>query len=334
MTIPFLGIDVSKRKLDCALLLDGKVLEKSCDNSPSGFKQLFDWLAKRKVTQVHLCVEATGGFQDKVAVVFFEAGHAVSVLNPAVVHAFSLQRLARSKTDRIDARLIAEYASRNAMDLRLWEPPPREFTELRDLVNRRQALVAMRTQETNRLKMESGGPVVDDMVKKHLTFLEAQIVEVEKAIRDHVDRHPGLKAQHDLLVSIPGIGEHTAALFLAEVGAKLREMSGPKQLVRHAGLDIRRRESGSSVRGRPRMSKVGNSRLRTALFMPAQAAMRFNPVVAAMNERMKEALKAPMVRVGAAMRKLLHLMYGVLKTGRPFNEAHAAPILAGALTPT
>ena len=330
MATYFLGIDVSKKKLDCALLLDGKLLDKSCDNSPSGFKQLLEWLAKRKVERVHACVEATGGFEEKVALALFEAGHAVSVLNPLSVHSFAKQRLTRSKTDRIDARTIAEYASRNAADLRLWEPPPKELTELRDLVNRRQALVEMKTQETNRLKMESGGPVVDEMVRKHLGFLEDQIAQVEAAIRNHIDRHPGLKAQKDLLVSIPGIADQTAALFLAEVGAKLSGMLSPKQLVRYCGMDISRRESGSSVRGRAHMSKVGNSRLRTGLYMPAKSAMRFNPIVVALDKRLVDDKKPYKLRVGAAMRKLLHLMFGVLKNQVPFDPAlaHASVPLA------
>jgi transposase len=323
MPVCFLGIDVSKKKIDCALLLDGKLLDKSCDNSPAGFGQLLEWLAKRKVERVHACVEATGGFEEQVATALYEAGHDVSVLNPFVVHAFAQQRLTRSKTDRIDARTIAEYASRNTADLRLWEPPPKELTDLRDLVNRRHALVAMKTQETNRLKMDSGGPVVDKMVRQHLDFLERQIAEVEEAIRDHIDRHPGLKAQKDLLVSIPGIGDQTAALFLAEVGSKLAAMSGPKPLVRYCGMDVCQRQSGTSVRGRDRMSKIGNRRLRTGMFMPATAAMRHNPVVAALNARLVEAKKPYKLRVGAAMRKLLHLMFGVLKTGRPFDPSHA-----------
>lgn len=319
MTVVYFGVDVGKKKLDCALLVNGKLLDKSCENSPAGFKQLFDWLTKKKVEKVHACLEATGGYEEKLARALFEAGHQVTVVNPLVIKAFATQRLTRTKTDVVDARTLAEYASRNAADLRLWEPPPRELSELRELVVRRQALVEMQTQETNRLKMESGGPTVDEMVRKHLGFLAAQIAEVEAAIRNHINKHPGLKAQKDLLVSIPGVGNQTAVMFLAEVGAKLQAMPSPKQLVRYCGMDVMHRESGSSVRGKPRMSKVGNSRLRTALFMPATTAMRYNPLVAALNERLLAEKKAYKVRVGASMRKLLHLMFGVLKTQKPFD---------------
>lgn len=324
MSTYYLGIDVSKRKLDCALLLEGKILEKACENSPAGLQTLLDWLAKRKVEQVHACLEATGGYEEAAATFLFQAGHTVSVLNPLVVHAFAKQRLTRSKTDELDARTIVEYASRNHQDLRAWQPPPKELTELRDLVSRRQALVDMKTQEGNRLVMASGGPTVDAMVRQHIGFLDAQIAEVEKAIHEHIDRHPGLKAQKDLLVSIPGIGDQTAALFLAEVADKLARFESAKQLVCYCGMDIRKRESGSSLHGRPRMSKVGNSRLRTALFMPARCAMRYNPLVKNQNERLIERGKAYKVRVGAAMRKLLHLMFGVLKSQKPFDPVLAA----------
>lgn len=323
MAIALLGIDVSKKKLDCALILGDKVLDKTCENSPKGFKELLDWLAKRKVEQVHACLEATGGFEEQVATALFQAGHLVSVLNPMSVHAFAQQRLTRSKTDRLDARTIAEYGKRNYDDLRPWQPPPKELTELRDLVNRRAALVEMKTQESNRLTSASGGPVVDEMVQRHIAFLEREIALVEAAIRDHIDRHPGLKSQHDLLVSIPGIGDQTAALFLAEVAAKLSWLSNAKQLVSYAGLDVRKRESGSSVRGRPKMSKVGNRKLRTALYMPAQSALRFNPLIKEADKRLKEEKRPYKVRVGAAMRRLLHQMFGVLKHASPFDPNYA-----------
>lgn len=319
MAIALLGIDVSKKKLDCALILEDKVLDKSCENSPKGFKELLEWLAKRKVEQVHACLEATGGFEEQVGTALFQAGHLVSVLNPMSVHAFAQQRLTRSKTDRIDARTIAEFAKRNYDDLRPWQPPPKELTELRDLVNRRSALVEMKTQESNRLQSASGGPIVDEMVERHITFLEREIALVEAAISDHIDKHPGLKAQRDLLVSIPGIGDQTAALCLAEVAAKLSWLKSAKQLVAYAGMDVRKRESGSSVRGKPRMSKVGSRKLRTALFMPAQSALRFNPVIKAADERLKQEKRPYKVRVGAAMRRLLHIIYGVLKHARPFT---------------
>jgi transposase len=304
--------------------LEGKLLDKSCDNTPSGFKDLLTWLAKRKVERVHVCMEATGGFEEAAATALFEAGHGVFVVNPASVHAFARQRLTRSKTDRIDARTLAEFGSRHHEDLRSWAPPPKELTELRDLVGRRQALVDMKTQETNRLSMASGGPQVDAMVRRHVSFLENEIAEIEALIRDHIDRHPGLKAQRDLLVSIPGIGDQTAAMFLAEVAAKLEGMVSVRQLVCYCGMDVRRFESGSSVRGRPRMSKVGNRRLRTALFMPALVAMHHNPVIKAFNERLLAKEKPHKVRVGAAMRKLLHMIYGVLKHRQPFNPGLAA----------
>lgn len=323
MAIALLGIDVSKKKLDCALLVEDKILDKACDNSPKGFKDLLDWLAKRKVDQVHVCVEATGGFEEKVATALFEAGHLVSVLNPLSIHSFAKQRLTRSKTDRIDARTIAEYAKRNYDDLRAWQPPPKELTELRDLVNRRQALVEMKTQETNRLKSASGGPIVDEMVERHIVFLEREIALVEAAIDDHIDKHPGLKIQRDLLVTIPGIGDHTAALFLAEVAGKLTWLEHAKQLVCYAGMDVRKRESGSSVRGRPHMSKMGNQRLRSALYMPAKAALRFNPIIKAADKRLVEENRPYKVRLGAAMRRLLHQMFGVLKNARPFDPTYA-----------
>ena len=137
-------------------------------------------------------------------------------------------------------------------------------------------------------------------------------------IRSHIDSHPGLKGQRDLLLSIPGIGETTAAKLLAEImDVKLYESA--RQLAAFAGLAPRPHESGSSVRRKARLSKSGAPRLRKALYFPAVVAMRHNPYVRAMSERLKERGKCPMQVIGAAMRKLIHIAYGVLKSGRPFD---------------
>jgi transposase len=324
MTLSILGIDVSKKKLDCTLILDGKLLYKSCENTEKGFAELLKWLKARKIARVHAALEATGGYEEGAAQALFKADHVVSVLNPLSVHNFAKQRLTRSKTDKIDAQTIAEYAKRNLEDLPVWQPPAKELTELRDLVNRRHALVEMQTQETNRLKSASGGPTVDQMVQDHLAYLAKQIDEVEKAIRDHIDRHPGLKTQAELLESIPGVGTQTAALFLAEIGPKLSWLRHAKQLVAYCGMDIRRHESGSSVWSRPRMSKMGNKRMRAGLYMPAMTAMQHNENISVRNERLKAEGKPHKLRVGAAMRKLLHQMFGVLTNGQPYDPAYTA----------
>jgi transposase len=137
-------------------------------------------------------------------------------------------------------------------------------------------------------------------------------------IKDHIDQNPSLKQQRDLLSSIPGIGELTAAKVLAEI-VDIKLYSSARQVAAFAGLVPRHNQSGSSVRGRPRLCKVGTARLRKAMYFPAIVATQHNPTIKALSQRLRDRGKCPMQIIGASMRKLIHIVYGVLKSGRPFN---------------
>jgi transposase len=147
---------------------------------------------------------------------------------------------------------------------------------------------------------------------------------LKEQIRDHIDGHPGLRKQARLLETIPGVGEATIAQLLAVVG-DLARFKSARQLAAFLGLTPRQHQSGSSVRGKTRMAKMGHAQLRKALFFPAIVATRFNPLVRAFAQRLAQAGKPKMAIVGAAMRKLVHIIFGVLKSGRPFDPTmHAA----------
>jgi len=174
-----------------------------------------------------------------------------------------------------------------------------------------------------------------------LAVLEAQIASVEAQIRDHIDSHPDLKEQSELLTSIPGIGEATAAALLAELGEAPAERFGSAhQATAFCGLVPRLPTSGPSVRGRSVLCKMGGGRLRKALYFPALSALRFNPAIRAMAERLRAAGKSGYPRctwvmavVGAAMRKLVHLAFGVLKTGKPFDPVWGISTAISPATP-
>ena len=137
-------------------------------------------------------------------------------------------------------------------------------------------------------------------------------------IREHIDNHPDLKRQSELLDSIPGVGQTTAALFLAEI-VDIRQYKSARQVAAFAGLVPRERRSGTSVRGKVRLSKIGNARLKKALYFPAITALRCSEFFKQWASGMRERGKCKMSVIGAAMRKLIHLAYGVLKTGKPFD---------------
>ena len=316
-----LGIDIAKAKFQVALLLpDGKRRHKTCPNTPGGFEQLADWLARQQVRRVHAGLEATGTYGDALATWLHDAGHRVSVVNPAIIHAYARTQLARSKTDRLDAELIARFTATQQPPA--WTPPAPEIRQLQALVRRLDALQGMRAQEANRLAAGVRVAEVQASIEAVIATLDTHIAHVRTLIQEHLDQHPGLRAQRDLLTTIPGIGEATAAILIAELFDK--RYSSARQAAAFAGLVPRLTESGT-LRRRSRLSKIGPGRLRKALYFPAVTALRWNPTIRALRTRLHAAGKQPMVIVGAAMRKLIHLAYGVLKTGRAYEPTCAHP---------
>jgi transposase len=308
-----LGIDVGKHKLHVALLFPGKK-PKAIANTPEGHQTLLQWLQQQKANQVHACLEATSTYGEAVAEVLHEAEHRVSIVNPARIGGFAKSELTRTKTDKVDAALITRFCA--AIRPSLWTPPPTAVKQLQALVRRLEALKAMQQQELNRL--ETATTQVIPFIEEHLKYLKQDIQRMEQLIKDHFDQHPDLKQQRDLLTSIPGIAQTTASLLLAEI-VSWKAFESAKQLAAYIGLTPQERTSGSSVRGRPQLSRTGSGRLRKALYMPAVVAKRHNPTVRVFCERLAGRGKTTMQIVGAAMRKLAHIVYGVLKSNRPFD---------------
>ncbi len=311
-----LGIDISKSKFDVALLRDDEYRLAGFSNDATGFVKLRKWLKKRKVEQLHACMEATGRYGDDLALFLHEAGYQVSVVNPARIQAYGTSRLKRNKTDKEDAKLIAHFCWTQSPAL--WTPPSVAQQELQAMVRQLDAMKTMRQQERNRLHAGIPSVIVRETVETHIAFIDQQIDQLTQRIHDHIHQHPDLKKQQELLTSIPGIADLTAAKLLAEIPS-LERFDGAPQLAAYAGLTPRKHQSGSSVFRRGRMSKTGNAHLRRALYMPALVALRWNPIVQVFAERLRQRGKHKMVIVGAVMRKLLHIVYGVLKTGRPFD---------------
>ena len=321
MTFSIIGIDISKLKFDlCLLRENGKLKHKVFPNTPSGFSQLSAWLAQQRVELVHACLEATGTYGEALALYLCEAGHQVSIINPAVIKAYAQSHLSRTKTDKVDATLIARFCQERKPPA--WTPPAREVRELQALVRRLEALLEMHQMEVNRLEAGVTAELVRESLTEHIAYLTEEITRTTALIRQHIDQHPTLREQRELLVSIPGIGETTAAKLLAEM-LDVKLYQSARQLAAFAGLVPRLHESGSSIKRKARLSKMGAPRLRKALYFPAIAAIKYNPYIKAMSVRLKERGLCPMQIIGAAMRKLVHLAYGVLKSGRPFDPSLA-----------
>lgn len=315
----YLGIDISKSNFHAALLEGEKSHGKSFPNNPKGFEQLDVWLKNRKIDVAYACMESTGPYAEALATHIADRGHKVSIVNPARVKGFARGELLRTKTDAVDAALIARFCK--AMQPDPWLPPAPEIRELQGLVRRLESLKQARQQECNRAEMPGVVAPVAQSIAAHVAHLDQQIVALEKEIRSHIDRHPGLRQQRDLLITIPGIGEKTVATLLSEL-PDVEHFQSAKEVAAYAGLSVHHYESGTSIHRKSRLSKCGNPKLRNALFYPAMVAMRYNPIVLAFARHLAAAKKRKMVIVGAAMRKLLHIVFGVLKSGRPFNPHH------------
>jgi transposase len=314
MSEPILGVDIAKRKFDAALLINGKLKHKVFTNNQEGLETLLAWLHKQNVDHVHVCLEASSTYGDELATSMHDAGHAVSIVNPARIKGFAQSELMRTKNDKVDASLIARFCL--AMHPEPWTPAPPEMRRLQSLVRRIDTFISMRTQEMNRIDVSHES--IRSSLMNHIAYLDKEIEGLRKQIAAQITDDPNLTAKRDLLKSIPGIGEATIAAILAELHM-FEGCDKVEKVVAFIGLAPRQFISGSSIKGKPRLSKIGHARLRKALYMPALVSIQFNPIIQTFYHRLKGKGKNGKVVVCAIMRKLVHLIFGILKSGKPFD---------------
>jgi transposase len=317
----YLGVDVSKLKLDCMLLdsTTGKVKSKSLANKSEGFKQLLEWLAKNKAPKPFVVMEPTGVYHEPAALALTDSGLTLSLVNPAQLRQFAQGLGVKTKTDKADSMVLARFGATQKPPA--WEPPSQSARSLKALLARRDAVTDDLQRERNRLEavdFEGSPEVVKNSIDRSIAFLEAALAQLDLMIKDHIDSDPDLRGKKELLKTIPGVGDQVSNNMTALFAAKTFESA--EQLAAYLGLVPVQWESGSSVRGRPRLSKAGPARLRKLLYFPAVSARQWNPHIKAFGERLLAKGKSPMSVVCACMRKLVHLCFGVVHTGRPYDE--------------
>jgi len=322
MSVRVLGIDIAKQKFDVALLLDGKTKHKTCKNTAEGFEILMIWLEKQGIQKVHACLEATGNYGEDLAVYLHEAGHTVSIVNPARIKGFAQSELIRTKTDKIDAGVIARFCLARKPDV--WIPPSPEIRSLRALVRRVDSLIDMRRQEKNRISTAHGHVVV--LIKEHIAYLDQEIEKIRKQIADLIGQNPQLKQRKNCWILFPGLARQPFLIFwqnwITLINLPMFEKWWPSS-------DLRQRKHSQDhlYKGKPRLCKIGHARLRKALYMPALISIQCNPVMIAFYNRLKEKGKNGKVIVCAIMRKLVHVIFGVLKSGKKYDPNYK-PVLA------
>jgi transposase len=326
-----IGIDVSKAKLDlCWLKANGKRIDKGFVNTAKGHQQLLAWLTEKTQAQfaaIHICLEATGPYSEALSCALADAGVVVSVVNPLRIKGFAQSQLVRNKNDQADAYLLAQFCA--TMKPEPWAAPTKSQRKLRALVERLRALQDKLQQENNRLEAhtnsepDAASKTVGQSIARHIDYLEKAIAALKNEIDEHIDQDPDLKRESTLLESIDAIGQTTAAKVLAYAGNVLR-FDSSKAFAAFIGVAPKHKQSGASA-GRTTMGKGGSNALRHVLFMPAMVALKHNEHVKALGARLKAKGMAPMAVVGAAMHKLATLIYGVLKSGKPYDRAMHAP---------
>jgi transposase len=242
------------------------------------------------------------------------------LINPQRIRDFGRSEGLRTKTDSADAALIARFCRVHQPEP--WSPPRAEIRALHALSRRREALIEMRVQETNRLSGPEADPAVRASLAAHIEYLNREITEIESQIDDTIDQDPRLRNQRDLIETIPGLGRRSATSITAEL-PELSEYRDAKAVAAYAGLCPTIEQSGTSL-SRSRLSRSGNAKLRRLLYFPAIVAIKCNAAIRAFAGRLKARGKRPMVVIAAAMRKLLVLAYGVVKSGRPFDPTLTA----------
>lgn len=316
----YVGIDVGAKSVVVCVRQAGRtVTTQEFKQTPEGHQALIRKLGKQTACVV---LEATGIYYLDLTVALHRAGLPVAVINPRSFHHFANLKLNNSKTDAVDAALLAEYGE--CMKPSLWQAPNETLLGLRDIGRQVNRLTAARTQAKNRLhalrsKSNTLALLIEDEVEG-IERLDQRIARLTKAAIELIDQQPQYKQQLAHITQAKGIGLASGIAILAELSVLPRELKAP-QVSRYAGLDVRLCQSGTSVNRPGRLSKAGNAYLRSAFYMPALSAVRYDPNAKAFYEALQKRGKKKIQALCAVMRKYLTGVWACLKLGVPFDSS-------------
>jgi transposase len=327
-----IGVDISKDSFHARILSTKSTSVIPLDkismfkNSVKGFTVFLKWLNKLNISfQSSLIVmEATGVYWEKLAFYCVQKENIdVSVVNPKQIKHFALTNLRRSKTDPLDADLIAHFGI--ALKPNIWNPPHPILEELKQICRERDSFVKMLVEEVNRLHaIKASANPSSVVLKSHrgvIKHLEKQIKKLEDVIKDKLDNNSGLREKKELLKTVPGIGDISATLLLTETKG-FATFTSPKQLAAYVGISPSQHESGSSVNKKPKISKVGNSKIRSTLYLSSLSSIRSNSPFKKFYERLRKKGKPAKVALIAVARKMLHIIFAINKSGKPFDPCY------------
>lgn len=308
----YLGIDISKDNLDCHKLSDTISKSKQFKNTSKGIEALVKWVDDGS----HVAMEATGVYWQACAVALHETNIAVSVVNPAQIKRFGQSKLLRGKTDKMDAQLIADYTK--TMHPMLWNPPSKNYQDLKLLVRERESIVLQLTQQKNQLHAHqhraSLATTLIELSQQRIELFRSHIKILDTKIFELCNKH--LKDIYSTLQTIPGIGPVTASVLLAETQG-LEQFHDAKQLTAFAGIAPAPNESGNSKR-RSSISKIGNKRIRKAFYLAALQASKHS-IFKDLYLRISKRSNSKKLALIAVARKLLVIAFTLAKSKQAFN---------------
>ncbi|MFH1301864.1 MAG: IS110 family transposase [Planctomycetota bacterium] len=302
------GIDISKSKFDVSFPDRSKGVVYMY--TPAGMKKFITVLMQLQPKRI--CLEATGGWENKLVACLHKHKFPVSVVNPRLIRDFARAKNQLAKTDQIDARIIREYAQ--VMNPRLTPPLTDAQQKMREFTSRREQTKKTIIQEQNRLETTVDREVIK-MIEQSIEFHKEQLRLIEKKLKELIDADEESRNRSKILQSVPGIAGITAALLISdlpELGSLNR-----KQIARLVGVAPTNRDSGT-LRGR-RTIGGGRVRIRNGLYMPTVTALNHNPIISAFYKRLVKNGKPKMVALVAAMRKLLIILNTMLKEGKQWE---------------
>jgi transposase len=315
----FLGIDVSKCKLDLCLIIGEKQYCKTVQNTQDGVDAIVKWCSTFCTEKPHVCMEATSDYMEECAEMLHHNDFTISIVNPLQPKSFGKCQMVREKTDKTDARVIAEFCQ--ATNPPHWQPQPEEERKLRDIVRNCDFLKKQRRQLLNKL----GHRITEDvrrLLEEQIANLEATIAQLEHLAKELINHSQNLRDKMNNLTEISGVGQETAYQILVNM-PPVERFDNAKQYAAFAGVTPSSFESGSSVHRQAHISKAGGQSVRKTLYMAAIAVKNHNKDFAQFVKRLERKNKPAKVIVCAVMRKLVHIFYGMLKNGQHFDPGAA-----------
>lgn len=317
------GVDISKDTFDSQFIAGRKEKHQQLDNRDPGFRQLWSMMQRLESEKWYVCMEATGLYWEGLAEFLHGKGVTVFVVNARRIKGFAMSEDKRTKTDKVDAGVIARFCRAHLAELKPWSPPAPELRKMLSLTRQLESLKEDRARQKVRLKSATMCTEVAGSIKQHILFLSGSIKRVECAIACLLKQNVRLGERHKIAKSVTGVGKVTASIVLAETRL-FENFSDRRQVAAFAGLDVSEFLSGSSIRCKPRLSKRGSARIRKALYMAVLSAKKHNPIVKKLYERLVDNGKTKMQAIGACMRKLLELIFAVVKSGQRFDPEYEA----------